>query len=72
MKEVGGKKHLLTSLLIYSPRSLFKTSSHPLNHCFIFRGEIKSAIDVALRLSGFSFIRFSISLLFLIFSIAKG
>ena len=63
---MGGKKCLLTSLLIYSPRSLFKTSSHPLNHCFTFKGEIKSAIHVVLRLSGFSFIRFSIS--FVVFS----
>lgn len=53
-------------------QKFFKLYLTLLNHCFIFKGEIKSVIDVVLRLSGFSFIRFSLSLVvFLFFSYCK-
>lgn len=42
-----------------------------LNHCFIFKGAIESVIDVVLRLSGFSFIRCSLSFVVFSFFIAK-
>ena len=38
-----------------------------INHCFIFKGKIKSVIDVVLRLSGISFIRFSFFCCFSLF-----
>ena len=49
----------------------FKLHLTLINHCFIFKGKIKSVIDVVLRLSGFSFIRFSLSFVLSHFFIAK-
>ena len=49
----------------------FKLHLTLINHCFIFKGKIKSVIDVVLRLSSSSHIRFSLSFVVLSFFYCK-